>query len=268
MKCRRCGKELPVGQRTTCPHCGIYLNTIITPRGNAPKTKRKGNRALIMSFLSVGLVVAVVCIFVPFMRGITKNDMLTNIEDMFDTWNGAETEFSEDDWQKNLAVFSGAVDNFKRAYPKDEENVEKMERYLLILLGHDPDNLDPPEISGEQREFNNRLIRIAKDEILDILDLSASKDTLTVRFKNPSGSGIAEIRMEVEGFDASGKSIGVGHIRSKPIPAKTEEQYRFPVNGWSGQDAASARIVWLDVGYGPHLPNIYFMPEVCEVLWP
>ena len=88
MDCRRCGKELPVGQRKTCPHCGIYLDTIITPRSSGPKVKGPARRATIMTYLSVGLVVIIVCVLIPFLRSVTKKNMVVTIEKSFTELNG------------------------------------------------------------------------------------------------------------------------------------------------------------------------------------
>jgi hypothetical protein len=283
MECKRCGKELPVGQRKTCPFCGIYLETIVKPRGPRPKTRPPGRRATIMSLLSVGFVVAAIFILVPFMRSVHKNHMLLHIEETFLELNGRELEFTEDEWEKKLASFSASVENLRKAYPSDHENIEKAERYLNILCGLDPD--DPtkpgPDSISEQERKDQRLINTAKDKIIDITELSftasgaGGNSLISVWIKNSSSeSVIAQVEIAFQAFDADGNpSIGsargdnMWYIRTDtPIRTGETEHFRYSER-WGDRNIASVKIEWLQVIYGPNNTE-YFRPEVCRVLWP
>ena len=278
MECRRCGKELPVGQGKTCPHCGIYLDTIITPRGPAQKTKRSGNRSMIMSFLSVGLVVAVVAVVIPFMRGVNKGNMLASMEETFEALNGKESEFTPEEWEQRLAAFSAAVENFETAYPADEDNIIMARRYLSILCGIDPDTGEPIGPS-EQQIYNERLILRARDEIIDIPDLTfakpdaSGKSGLAVQIRNSSDTYIRQIVILFKVFGADGNpSNGSPRGDNEWYPSigsllPGEEKSFFFSEPWSDADAAAAKIEWINVMYSDRDP-VYFPAEVCKELWP
>jgi len=212
MNCKRCGKELPVGQTKICPHCGIYLEAIIKPRGSADTSKKPMSRATVMSFLSIALVIGMCLVLIPVLRGMNKTKALENIEEMFQEWNGREAEFSETDWEKNLAVFSKAVATYKDDHPKDEENNYINQRYLYILCGLDPDYLDeyrPIDPDKEQRKYNEDLIKRTKREIIDIgatlsSPNSAGKRALNIRIRNESTLTISEVRMGFGAVDEFG----------------------------------------------------------------
>jgi ribosomal protein L37E len=277
MDCKRCGKELPVGQRTSCPHCGIYLHTHITPRGVPGKTKRKNNRALVMSFLSVGLVVAVVCVFIPFMRSSTKNNMLEKIDAMFLEMNGNESEFTEDEWKRKLAVFSGAVANLEKSFPKDAENIGMANTYLALLCGIDPDTGDILDPYKAQRDH---LIRTGREDYIDILNIAFTKQdgrsSFTVEIKNNSSITINRVTMEFEAFKPNGNPSngsrngdnkwGVNFttpIRPGEVESLSFSDIRHP---WTDEEIASVKLLWLNVVYGPN-NEAYFAPEVCAALW-
>ena len=264
MDCRRCGKELPVGKIKTCPHCGIYLETFITPRGPAPKTRRTGSRALIMSFVSITLAVIVMMIVIPFLRNMNKSNALENIEASYIDLSMNRDGFTDEDWEMKLASFVAAVYNFEKLYPAEQAHIDRFRGYVDRLTGGDPDTLTPQEI------YDRELIRTARDEIIDILELTASGSGLLVRFQNASNLIIHQLVMVTEGFDADGNSLGEGAVRTDrdaPVRPQTEERVFF-IDVWGGAAAADAKIIWINVDFGPSLPAVYIRREVCEVLWP
>ena len=278
MECRRCGRELPVGQGKTCPFCGIYLDTIITPRGPAGKSKRTGNRATLMTFLSVGLVVAVVAIVIPFMRGVNKENMLASMEEAFEELNGRESAFSPEEWEVRLTSFSAAVENFEKAYPSDEEHIIRVRRYLDILCGIDPDTGEAAGPS-EQETYNERLILRARDEIIDIPSLAFSKpdasgkSALTVQVRNSSDKFIRQVVVLFKIYDADGNpSNGSPRGDNEWYPSigsllPGEDKSFFFSEPWSDAGAAAAKIEWINVVYSDRDP-IFFPAEVCQALWP
>jgi hypothetical protein len=283
MECRRCGRELPVGQRKTCPYCGIYLETIVTPRGARPKGRRPTSRATLMTFLSVGFVFVAVFILVPFMRSVNKQHMLLNLEETFLELDGRELEFSEDDWQKRLATFTAGIENFKKAYPSDHENIEDIERKLHILLGLDPDDPtrpDPTRRPAEQDRYNYELINRARDEIIDITEIlltgpeAGGNCTVSVRIKNSSEIIISQVTIFLDVFDEHGNPSNGSkqddnkwYIRTDaPIGVGKTEHFRY-IETWRDPNIANVKITWVIVEYGP-TNRIEFPPAVCEVLWP
>ncbi|MDR0324790.1 MAG: hypothetical protein LBI19_01675 [Oscillospiraceae bacterium] len=278
MKCRRCGRELPIGQRKTCPFCGIYLETIITPRDPTQKLKKPRRRASLMTFISIGLVLIVVSVVIPVLRNVNEGNMRVSIEATYAELEGREAEFSEDDWEMKLASFSAAVENYKKAYPDNDENIERHKRLLYSLAGIDPDT---GEFEGptEQEIYNERLILRGRDEILDVTSItltapdSSGRSTLTVHVKNTSNRFISGVSMLLTIYDANGRpSNGSPRNNNEWYPNTDsllpgEEKSFLFTEDWSDASAASAKISWINVMYSDRDP-VYFPPEVCDVLWP
>jgi hypothetical protein len=271
MKCRRCGKELPAWQKKTCPFCGIYLNTIITPRDPSPKARRPKNRALLLSFISVSLILIVVTVIVPLLRGMHKADAIASMEEAFAELHGNKENFTDDEWEMRLVVFSIAVNNFENSFPSDTANIEKFRFYLRTLLGIDPENPEIPIEGNPQEIFDRHLITRAKTEIIDIRELTVSDTGLGFIISNPSERILLQVRIWFEAFDSAGNSLGDRAVRTdriRPILPYSDERMFFSLSDlWGGASISRAKIIGLEVEYGPN-ESYYFRSVVCEALWP
>jgi hypothetical protein len=269
---------MPIGQRSTCPFCGIYLETFITPRGKGEaKVRRPYSKATLMSFLSIALAVVFMCILIPVMTRANRISAMTAIEESFQELYGHGGAFTEEAWEMRLASFSASVANYERSYPRDADGIERIKRQLDMLVGFDPDT--GYYIGGtDQDRRNQELIRIAQNEIIDLTDISftppdgAGNSTLTVQLHNSSELIISEIRMAFVAFDSfgnpsNGSKRGDNHwfVRANtPLRPGDEEAFLFS-EAWNG-DMAEIKILWMVVEYGPNF-SIYLPPAVCEALW-
>jgi hypothetical protein len=223
-----------------------------------------------MSLLSMGVVVIVAFIVVPFIRSRNMHDTIIKIETAYIELYGNKSDFTDDEWEVRLTAFSIAVHNFERAYPNEKDNAERFLRYLRVILGVDPDDPDQQYGPSEQDRFNQLLIDTAKAAVIDVTELTVANAALNVRVSNPSEVIIMQVTMEIEGFDSEGGSLGKAVIRTprdEPIMPGAAERYFFR-NLWGGAVAAEAKLVWLNVNYGQGREDIFFQQAVCEVLWP
>jgi hypothetical protein len=269
MQCRRCGKELPTGQKKTCPHCGIYLETIITPRNPASKTKRTGSKALLMSLLSVGLLVAVMSFIIPFFNNMHKTDAIAKLEEAYAELSENRDAYTDDEWKMRMASFSAAVNNFANRNSREKELIDKYRRYELILNGFNPD--DPDDFIGlsPQEQLDSMLLKRAKNEFIDITGLTVNSLGVSIQIKNPSDWIIAQVRIWIEGYDERGNTAGERVVRVPPILANSERGELFTLADlWGRDDIVRVSIVGLDLDHGPETENIFFRRAVCEQLWP
>lgn len=280
MQCRRCGKELPIGSRKTCPFCGITLDTYITPRDHTAKPPRKpGKRATKLSFLSVAFVVAIIFIVIPVLRNINKKDLLNKIEAYYLELEQNETEYDETEWELRLLTLSAMVHRFESSYPTDEENTEKITRYIYALCGLDPDNAENPEEIDEQQAYNERLINKARESIIDVTTIALEgpdRDgncSLTVKAKNLSGQKeITQVALAFEVYDVDGnpandttRGTSVAYVKLPNIAPEAEAGRVF-LTVWNNPDISYVKLLWMNVIYSDD-ESLYFPPEVCSVLW-
>jgi ribosomal protein L37E len=281
VQCKRCGRELPVGQRKTCPFCGIHLDTYITPRDpNAKPPRKKSSRSTIMSLLSVAFVVIIVSVVIPILRNVNKRAMLAKLDTEYTEMNGREDEYEEGEWEAKLATFSASIHQFKTAYPTDEENARMLERRLNILCGLDPD--DPFTITDidEQKLYNDELIRRARAEMIDFTSVTVGAPSfsgdcaLMLTVKNCAADKmIEEIKMALTALDSGGKPIkdgkrgtADGYIRITTLIRPGEEMGFSYLSVWNSTAIDRARVRYFTVYYsdGSH----YYFPEtVCDALW-
>ncbi len=291
MQCRRCGKELPIGHRNTCPFCGIRLDTHITPRDTTVRPRRMVNRRnSLMSMFSVVFVVALVLIVVPILQRNTKTISETEIESLYKELKelrpvleaqylaSKNGKWNEDpDWEIKINSFAAKIYKYKQDFPKEEERYAVYDAWITELM-------QPPNVT-EQSQFNEWAINSAKDDVLDILSVTVAKPDeaenirLDVEIVNHSADTISQVSIAIEAFDAEGNpvfdrtqlgengdpvNLGYVHTNDYLIPG-ANRTYTFEAV-WNNPEITAAKIYWLAVEYSDET-KYFFPPEVCEAVW-
>jgi len=222
-----------------------------------------------MALMSIGLILFVMLGVIPFFNSIHMQEAIEHITATYAELSENQEDYSEDDWVMRLASFSASVSNFANKYSRQTELIEQFRRYELLLNGIDPDD---PELIIEtpQERLNKHLIKYAKERYVDITELTITDAGLSMLIKNPSDRIIAQVQIWLQGYDAEGNPAGDQKpVKTRPILSQEEgrEFYTLSDLSWTRANVASAKIVGLNLIYGPN-DEIYFQPVVCEELWP
>lgn len=281
MECRRCGKELPEGHTNICPHCGIRLDTYITPREREKKTKRKLSRNMIITMLSVAFVVIVVTVIIPFLRNLNMDKSMKNLEATYRRLAEQELQISSEgereQWQQQVQFFSAGIKKHENSYPADEDGITKAYEMLDTLLGK---KANEPERTELELQYIQLLVETAQNTIITI-------DTATLTKPNSSGEcsviieitnksedkTIKEVLFALTALDkngnpvpdsASGKADAYIRTTKQVNPGERNRSAFRPV--WTNSDIAAMRIDYLTVYYTDS-SYLYLPREVCSAIW-
>lgn len=291
MQCKRCGKELPIGHRNTCPYCGIRLDTYITPRDTSVKPRGIVNRRnSLMSMISIAFVVFLVVIVVPILQNNTKNSSEAEIIKLYYELKELRPEleaeylvsksgnwYEDGDWEIKINALAAMIFKYKEDHPKEEEKHKEYDGYMTELMR-------PAEIT-EQGQFNEWAIQHAKDEVLDIISVTVGKPDgegnirLSVRLVNHSTDTISQVSAAFEAYGTEGVPVfdetrlgengdpaNLGYIRTNDyLVSGAERLYTFEAV-WNNPSVTAAKVYWLSVEYS-NGETLFFPHEVCEAIW-
>ena len=249
MQCRRCHKDLPEGSGLSCPFCGIRQDTYIIPHGNAGRQKRKkSNKGALLSMVSVGLVVAIVCVLIPMLREHNKNAKFAEIKQICESG-----DLSRGD------VLSAKIATLKKSYPSDTELHDELDRMLNEFLGLD-ENFDPnaPSVppDADRESEVQRMIETARESVLDVTEIALSGPTyaggysVALKWVNSSVATVSELRITLEAYDAAGNAVqctkrekSEGYIRMTKIVSPGQESEGAALDVWFAENIQYVQIL-------------------------
>lgn len=263
MKCRRCARELPEGETLQCPFCGIRQDTYIVPRGKPARFKRaKMKRGTFLSMISVALVVFIVAVLIPVLRGRNLDMLLAKVEDAYQAGN-----------RESLAAL---LANLKRSYPAEEDKILGAQEKLDTLTG----KTDDPALAEElRRQRIEDLIGSARDTVMDITGVSLMAPSpqktlhLTIRWKNTAAKAVTGVKFSVEGIGANGaaaalhgSSLTRAGLTSSSAVAPGEEREDTFLDVWDEGRVTSVRLVAVTLTYADK-SEITLPAEVLDALF-
>ncbi len=272
MICRRCERQLPEGETTVCPYCGIRQDTYIVPRTPERYKRPKMKRGAFLSILSVALVLFIVAMLIPFLRDYNKRGLLTKIESAYNRQD-----------KETLNILYGKLQS---SYPKASEEISSTKALLDELLGVTPSAAPPSGVPLDEwveeamlRDLQER-VELTREQIFELSSIeiaspaALSEQNLEIAWKNLSSKNIVEIKFSAEGYDAlgnavllSGSELSRASLRYDKTVAPGSEAVSTFLSLWPGRQVVSVKLLAVSIRYEDDSTK-YIDEDVLDALIP
>ncbi len=213
MLCRMCDREIP-DESALCFHCGAAQETYIVRRPPLSNKRKPTARGTLITGITLVLVVVVILIAGPIIRGAQK---LPRYEEI-------KTDIVALDIKDELAVtaLKNKIDNYNRDDPETSELLE-IKRLMQEKMGWQTDEppaeaspspeAEPDADAQAKAEAARQILRdTVFDEVLSVRSLTWERAAtgqfdVTVFWRNKSDKTIRDIYFAVEAVDADGQIV-------------------------------------------------------------